>query len=317
MKNQEYLDIASTFKIILNNKKTIIGGSFLFSILVAIACLFLDNYYLSIAKVYPVNSMQLSPKAMYGEEVHDIYGDSKEVDRVVSVAKSNAIKDYVINKYNLLKHYEIDTTKPSKRTRLFKRYDSNINVSSNDLGAIEVKVYDIDPQMAANIANDIVLKTNDQCVDNVRSTIRETMNIQEAVMNTTQKQISELQDSLTHITQEFGIVVSGSSEGGNSSNKALKGWDNFMKGIDIVTSLKSKLLVLNEQYVLALDGYTKANQTLNTKQSALIVVEGAIPSDIKAKPIRSLIVIGAFAFSIFLLILYVIFRDYYYPKLKE
>jgi len=317
MKNEEYLDFTSALKIILNNKKLIIGGSLLFSICIAIGTLFLDNYYLSKAKVYAINSMQLSPKAMYGEEVQEIYGDSKEVDRVVSVATSNAVKDYVINKYNLMKHYKIDTTNPSKRSKLFKQYNSNITVDNDERGAIEVKVYDTDPIMAANIANDIVLKTNDQCVDNVRATIRETMRIQEAVMNSTQKNVAEFQDSLTKVSLEYGIVMSGGGDDGATSMKALKGWENFMKGIDIVTGLKAKLTVLNEQYALALDGYNKANQTLNAKQSALNVVEGAIPSDIKSKPIRSLITIGAFLFSLFLLTLYVTFKDYFYPKLKE
>lgn len=315
MKNNEYLDFASALKIILKNKRLILGGSLLFSILVAIGSLFLDNYYLSQAKFYAINSMQLSPKAMYGEEVQEIYGDSKEVDRVVSVATSNAVKDYVINKYNLMEHYEIDSASPSKRSKLFKRYNSNITVDNDERGAIEVKVYDTDPIMAANIANDIVLKTNDQCVDNVRTTIRETMRIQEAVMNSTQTKVIQFQDSLTKVSLKYGIVVSG--EEGTSTMKALKGWENFMKGIDIVTGLKARLTVLNEQYALALDGYNKANQTLNAKQSALNVIEGAIPSDIKSKPIRSLITIGSFIFCVFLLTLYVTFKDYFYPKLKE
>ena len=317
MENKEYLDFTSALKIILKNKKLIVGGSLLFSVLIAIGTLFLDNYYLSEAKFYTINSMQLSPKAMYGIEVQSIYGDSKEVDRVVSVATSNSVKDYVINKYDLMKHYEIDTTKPSRRTKLFKEYNSNISINNNDRGAIEVKVYDTDKEMAALIANDIVLKTNDQCVDNVRSTIRETMKIQEAVMLSTQNKISSFQDSLTKISLEFGIVVSASGDDGASSMKALKGWDNFMKGIDRVSSLKSKLAVLNEQYALALDGYTKANQTLSAKQSALIVIEDAIPSDIKSKPIRSLIVIASFMIALFILVLYVAFKDYYYPKLSD
>jgi capsular polysaccharide biosynthesis protein len=317
MKNKEYLDFTSAFKIILNNKKLIIGGSFLFSVLVAVGTLFLDNYYLSQAKFYTINSMQLSPKAMYGEEVQAIYGDSKEVDRVVSVAISNAVKDYVINKYDLMTHYEIDTTKPSRRTKLFKQYNSNITVNNNDRGAIEVKVYDTDPKMAALIANDIVLKTNNQCVDNVRYTIRETMNIQEAVMNTTQSYIFSLQDSLTKVSKEYGIIISTTYEGSTSSSKAVKGWEKYLEGIDIVTSIRSKLIILNEQYALALDGYTKANQTLNAKQSALIVIEDAIPSDIKSKPIRSLIAIASFILALFLLVLYVTFKDYYYPKLSD
>ena len=311
MPNQEYLDFKSALQTLVNNKKLILGGSLLVSILVAISSLFLNNYYYSQATFHVVNSMRVSD----GEG--SIYGNSQDVDRVISISYSNMVKDYVINKHNLMEHYEIDTTKKNKRTLLIKKYEANISINNNDRGAIEVKVYDTDPEIASKIANDIVQKTNDQYVENIQLVIREALNVQEVTMKSLMYSINQHKDSLTKMSQNYGVVIYNTEEEADFSRTALKGWDNYLLGINIINSLRSTLATLSTNYSEVLNVHIRTKQALSTKVSALIVLEHAIPADMKSKPIRSLIVIAAFIISILLLIGYVTLKEHYSPKLNN
>jgi uncharacterized protein involved in exopolysaccharide biosynthesis len=311
MPNKEYLDFKSAIQTLLDNKKLILGGSLLVSILVAISSLFLDNYYYSQATFHVVNSMRVSNGG------GNIYGDSKDVDRVISIAYSNTVKDYVINKHGLMAHYKIDTTKTNKRTRLIKEYAANISINNNDRGAIEVKVYDTDPELAAKIANDIVEKTNNQYVDNIQLVIREALEVQEVTMASLMQSINLHKDSLTIISQKYGVVIYNTEEESDFSRTAIKGWDNYLLGINIVNSLRSTLTTLSSNYSDVLNANIRTKQALSTKVSALIVLEEAIPADAKSKPIRSLIVIASFIISILLLIGYVTIKEYYSSKQND
>ncbi len=69
--------------------------------------------------------------------------------------KGEAVRSRIIEKYDLMKHYEIDPEGKYPRTELMEQFKSNINFSLTEYMAVEISVMDVDPEMAANMANDI------------------------------------------------------------------------------------------------------------------------------------------------------------------
>ncbi len=69
---------------------------------------FITPLYKSYAVVYPDN---IKP-----------YSKESTTEQMIQVFNSQDIKDSVINKFDLLKHYEIDTSYKYFRTELLRRY---------------------------------------------------------------------------------------------------------------------------------------------------------------------------------------------------
>jgi uncharacterized protein involved in exopolysaccharide biosynthesis len=83
------------------------------------------------------------------------FGEEEQLERILQVLHSDDIRDHVIEKYNLMEHYEIDPEGQYPRTKLFGEYSSNIKFKRTEYNSILIEVMDKDPQMAADIANDI------------------------------------------------------------------------------------------------------------------------------------------------------------------
>jgi capsular polysaccharide biosynthesis protein len=83
------------------------------------------------------------------------FGQEEQAEQLLQILYSYEIKMRIIKKYNLLKHYDIDSTSKYKMTRLFSQFKNNITFRRNEFMAVEINVLDKDPQYAADIANDI------------------------------------------------------------------------------------------------------------------------------------------------------------------
>lgn len=95
------------------------------------------------------------------------FGEKEEAEQLMQILNSDEIKKEVINKFNLYKHYGIDTSQV-KQFHLIKFYfQKKITFKRTEYLAIQVNVNDTDPQMAADIANYIA-----ELVDKTKSNIQ-------------------------------------------------------------------------------------------------------------------------------------------------
>ena len=95
------------------------------------------------------------------------FGQEVEAEQMLQFLNSDNIRDRIISKYDLMKHYEIEPDSKYPLTRLNKEYESNISFERTEFMSVKIIVYDTDPQLAADIANDISdyldsMKTNVQ-----------------------------------------------------------------------------------------------------------------------------------------------------------
>ncbi len=120
---------------------------------------FITPLYKSEVILYPTASNSIS-KALLSNNFNnskDIleFGEDEQTEQMLQVLNSNRIRDRIIKKYNLAKHYEIKPGSKYKMTRLYKEYESNFKFRRTEYMAVKITVYDKDPQMAADMANDV------------------------------------------------------------------------------------------------------------------------------------------------------------------
>jgi tyrosine-protein kinase Etk/Wzc len=123
----------------------------------AIAALILfmqPNYYKSETVFYAANPDLANPSPLgYSDKVSYVYGTGEDLDRLFSILVSEETINYLISKFDLYKHYEIDSTTSNGRHLMKTSFKSNYNVSKSKYDAIVVAVEDVDPKLAADIAN--------------------------------------------------------------------------------------------------------------------------------------------------------------------
>ncbi len=126
--------------------------AFVGSILVTLT---LDNYFMSTTEFYAANPDLAKPEPVGRESGdRDYYGEDEDRDRVLSIAESGQVLNYLIEKYNLYEHYDIDTSHVKAPFFVAKKLNGLYEVIRTKFGSIKISVEDKDPKLAATMAND-------------------------------------------------------------------------------------------------------------------------------------------------------------------
>lgn len=169
---------------------------------------FITPKYKSEVIMYPASSNSIS-KALLTEGQSgdkDIleYGEDAATEQLLQLLSSNRIRSRIIEKYDLMNHYDIDPASKYANTQLHEAYNNNINFSRTEFMAVRVEVLDKDPQLAADIANDITA-----ILDSVKNEIAQkraikAFNIVKEEYTEQKKEIKRMEDSLTEI-RKYGV----------------------------------------------------------------------------------------------------------------
>lgn len=247
------------------------------------------------------------------------FGDDAHIEQMIQILNSREIKEHIIEKFNLIEHYQIDTTKKYWKTKLYKYVKSNVQFSRTDNLAIEITVEDTDPILAANIANEIsdyydILKRQI-----VQQRSIEAFNILQEEMKLTDEHIMELTDSLSRImshgiydyesqserlTQQYAIeLVKGNAVGVKRIKDELIILEKYGP---LYVSVRDRLFYLKEAQKLFQEKYQNARVDASYSLPQKFVVEKAVPADKKSYPQKLLIAIVTtlcvLLFTVFLLI---------------
>nr|WP_294898392.1 Wzz/FepE/Etk N-terminal domain-containing protein [uncultured Pedobacter sp.] len=136
---------------------------------VAIAFIITPKYESSTIFYVPANnSISKSLLAENNLENFMSYGNEDQIDQAIEMLNSDALKDNVISKFNLINHYRLGGNTKYPKTKARNEFESNTEFKRTDNLAIKVSVKDVDPILATDMANYI-----SACLDSMRSTIRQ------------------------------------------------------------------------------------------------------------------------------------------------
>ncbi|MCF8367894.1 MAG: hypothetical protein K9G76_02540 [Bacteroidales bacterium] len=170
--------------------------------------LFITPKFKSTVIMFPTSTNSIS-KALLSEnagEKQDIlqFGEEEQTEQMLQVLNSNKIRDKIIAKYSLLKHYDINPESSTKNTKLFRAYDNNITFRRTEYMAVKITVLDRDADTAALIANDIA-----ELLDSTKNTMQKeralkAFKIVEAEYLELKREVQVMEDSLTRL-RELGV----------------------------------------------------------------------------------------------------------------
>jgi len=100
----------------------------------------------SLAIVYPVN---IYP-----------YSIESETEQMMQIFEASEIRDFIIRKYDLYKHWDIDENGSQARFFMLKTYSENVSINRTNYESAIVSVMDFDPDTAKLIADDVLNQFN-------------------------------------------------------------------------------------------------------------------------------------------------------------
>jgi uncharacterized protein involved in exopolysaccharide biosynthesis len=247
------------------------------------------------------------------------FGDDAHIEQMIQILNSREIKDHIIEKFNLIEHYEIDTAKKYWKAKLYKYVKNNVQFSRTDNLAIEITVEDTDPFLAAQIANEIADYYDILKRQIVQQRSIEAFNILQEEMKLTDQHIMELTDSLSRImshgvydyesqserlTQQYAIeLVKGNTAGVKRIKDELMILEQYGP---LYVSVRDRLFYLKEAQKLFQEKYQNARVDASYTLPQKFVVEKAVPADKKSYPKKLMIsfvtTLCVLLFTVFLLI---------------
>ena len=290
--------------------KWILGIVFVIAILASAifsSPFFITPLYRSTVIMYPSSPSSISRTLVSENSANNDLleiGEEEQTEQMLQLLNSNLIKDRIIEKYDLLNHYEIKTGSKYIYTQLNKKYANNFTFRRTEFMAVEISVLDRDPKMAADMANDIA-----DLIDSTKSTIQKERAIKgfEIVKKeylTLQNEIRVKEDSLTKL-REFGVhdyetqseminqqLAIELAAGNNSAIQRLeKRLDVLAKYGSSYVSLRDALEFDIEQLSVLRSKYNEARIDAEEFLPQKFIVNKAFAAEKKSYPVRWLIVV--------------------------
>jgi LPS O-antigen subunit length determinant protein (WzzB/FepE family) len=267
-----------------------------------IVSLMMTPYYMSRAIVFPTKSNSVDFTTTGKNSVVE-FGDEADAERLLQVLISPEIRDSLTKKFNLYDHYEIDSSESHAKYEFQLIYESNVQFTRTRYNSINIDVYDTDPVIATNMANDIVRLVDTVMNRMIRQRAVGPMWAVESEVGLIRQEMSDYSDRLKSLSDSG--VVSKDERGNMYADylEALKSGRN-----DLAVEIKRKIdatqahaanydtysnLVefFSLRYSNILDVNDQARQYAQTNIQQTIRHSMAEVPDKKAKPKRAVIVI--------------------------
>ncbi|MCB0537462.1 MAG: Wzz/FepE/Etk N-terminal domain-containing protein [Chitinophagales bacterium] len=264
--NQEF-NLINVIRILLKWKWHIVAVTIFAAIAAVITTLFIMKpYYQSFALLYPISQNTGDRNALFsqdGSSVFHFFGSERETNRILSIATSDKLASYIIQKYNLAEHYKLKGKK-YENSKTKKEFEENYEAYLTEKDAVRINLLDTDPKLAAVIVNDIVAIVNEKTIQPVDESRIELAHIFSDKVKIAKQELDSMQTDLLNTqvnTKLFEIKEA-------KYNERLKDF--------------SKLEGFSREYDLVAEKSSKGVE----------VIEEAFPAERKIKPVRSVIVVA-------------------------
>jgi uncharacterized protein involved in exopolysaccharide biosynthesis len=268
---------------------------------------FITPKYKSTVVMFPTTTSSIS-KALLTDNAggnQDImqFGAEEQAEQLLQILNSNKIRARIIQKYNLMSHYEIDPESDFKYTNLFREYENNISFRRTEYMAVEVEVLDKDPQTAADIANDIAALLDSTKNKMQKERAIKGYKIVESEYTKLKSEINDMEDSLTALRKlgvndyetqaeayntQLAIALShNNASGAKALDEKLK---NLSEYGGAYVSLRDALEYEKKQLSQLKTKYEEAKVDAEEELPNKFIVNSAYKAEKKSYPVRWLIV---------------------------
>lgn len=269
---------------------------------------FITPLFKSTVILYPTASNSIS-KVLLSDNFNnnkDIleFGEIEQTEQMLQVLNSNKIRDKIISKYHLLEHYNIKPGSKYQQTQLHDEYESNFVFRRTEYMAVKITVYDKNPQLAADMANEVAELVDSTINDMQKKIAIKAYKIVEGEYNELKHEIKVKEDSLTTlrslgvhdyesqsemINRQLAIeMAKGNQPGINALEKKL---ETLAKYGGPYVSLRDALEHDKKQLSQLKAKYEEAKVDAQENLPHTFVINTAYKAEKKSYPIRWLIVL--------------------------
>ena len=296
-------------------------GSWFFSLPWFITPKFKSTVIMFPASTSSISKSMLEEQPIKGQDITS-FGEDDQAEQLLQILNSNKIRDNVTRRFNLMQHYGIDTASDIKFSKLFKEYERNITFRRTEYMAVQITVYDTDPQMAADIANTIASLLDSVKNDMMRQRSVKGFRVVEAEYNAMKEEKNRIVDSLVTLgslgvndveyqsqvlNQQMAITF---MNGNRTAQAALqKKLDVLGKYGGIYLALKNSLEFKTEQLILLETKYKQAKVDAEENLPQKFVVSDAYKAERKSYPIRWLIISVSTLSALFLAVIVIMVTE--------
>ncbi|MEM9544946.1 MAG: hypothetical protein AAGA77_03190 [Bacteroidota bacterium] len=149
--NNDY-SLIQVLKTLARWKKHIFIATGTVALISVIGSLLKPDYYKSTAIMYAASPTLANPDPIGGgEKLYYIYGTGEDLDRLFSIANSGEVKGFLINKFDLAGHYEIDTSTAKGKAKLLAKFNKLYETIKTKYDGLELSIEDTDPVKARDM----------------------------------------------------------------------------------------------------------------------------------------------------------------------
>lgn len=330
-KNDRQFNSFSLVQFMWQKRKTLILVCLVVAVVSLIASFLVTPKFKSTAIVYAPRTNSVA-KILLNEESYNerldmkAYAEDEETEQMMEILNSREIKDILIEKFDLYNHYGLGEGVSYRQTKMYKYLKGNIEVKRTQYGAIAVSVIDKDPQVAADMANEILvlLDSVKNRIDHERTIASynllkrqleivdaEVQRIDDSVQVLMQNGVFDFKSQSERVMQQYATAV---AQGNTAGMKRLE--DELKKmatwGPRSLTLYEEQAYFREYQSVVKIK-MMNAIVDMDTEIPVKFVIERAIPADKKTYPKKSLIVLLSTVSAFILAVLVLLTID----KIKE
>lgn len=238
-----------------------------------------------------------------GPDVNE-FGNEEEAEQMLQILNSQEVRTKICKKFNLMGHYNIDSTSKLSKTALEEEYKANVNFERTKFMSVRIDVMDTDPLYAAMIANEIAVLHDSARYNITRQRAKMAYQIVEQAYATKEKEVQKLHDSLKtinelgvlHLEVQSKVITEQYAEAIAENNQ--RGANALQEKLNILSKYGSAYVYISEMALTQREQLndlkiklTEAKVDLENSLPQKFVVSSAEPAEKKSYPIRWVIVL--------------------------
>jgi hypothetical protein len=282
-------DSANLVNLIIKYRITLLITAIAAAIISAAVSLTIKPLFRSSVILFPTTNV-IETQTLFGLQNPSttLFGDETATEKVLQILRSDKIKDYLVVKYDLMKHYGIGGNAKYKYTLLNMRMNKYIMSRKTQYSSVEISVLDTDPVIASAMANDIARHIDTVFNEIVSDAGRKSFIAINNSYNEQLNRVKTLEDSVRLIspggyTSIYPVNLKAGSSNSSWGTASLKYSPEFLRLMNMFESENENLSSIRSRL-------TEAKMLAEQKLPYTHIINWAKVSERKAIPKRTMIV---------------------------
>jgi len=200
-------DLLGLFQTLYRWRTYIIGLCIAAGLGSIVVTLLMPNYYRASTTFLAASPDQSKPEILFGggNIESEYYGNKNDIDRLLTLAESKELVQFLVDSFNLYEHYDIARDAVRAEYKVERRFSKYYEVLKTKRDAIQIRFEATSPELAAklvNTARDYIDLLGQRLI---RNTQEKALEAYQYNLARNSERMRELSDSLMLYRQRYGI----------------------------------------------------------------------------------------------------------------